>query len=147
MRWRSVDRVDGFVFWERIQARKGVTLEEYYIYSQLGREGVLPETLAVEVCVQSCRWLVERSSEFELSCLLTSLSDLEFDCEAGRNALLMIDSTVSERTEKNIILESRISIENSSLLGGIFEFDLIPLGEIHDPVSREIMWGELYATA
>ena len=143
MRWRFVDRIDEFEPWARISGRKSVSLEEHSLLARLGREGVLPESLMVESCVQLARWLVAKSSGFEQTCLLAGIDNFTVEREVGMGESLLMTLVVRDRSEDNF----RVDCEVGDAAQGELLLTLIPLAETCDPENTATMWHEIYGQA
>ena len=143
MRWRFADRIDAFEPWTRISGRKSVSLEEYSLLTRLGREGVLPESLVVESCVQLARWLVAKSSSFEQTCLLAGIDSFAFEREVGMGDSLRMTVTVRDRSEDSFSAHCEVS----DVAQGELLLTLIPLAETCDPENTATLWHEIYGQA
>jgi len=94
VRWRFVDRIVEIEPWAAIRCLKAVSFEEYSLLKRHGREGVFPESLMLECCVESVRWLAAVSSRFELTSALLEVSDFRFHREVGMGETLRISAGV-----------------------------------------------------
>ena len=147
MRWRFVDKVTALEPWQQIAGRKAVSLEEYYLLQPLGREGVLPESLLIECCVELVRWLITASSSFEWAALLGGIEEFVFERPARMGDLLQFDVRVIERSERELSADCRVNSEAVAVASGRLAFALVPLHKLSTRGELEGLWQELYDTA
>jgi len=145
VRWRFADRITAFEPWARVAGRKAVSLEEYKLLEPLGREGILPESLVLECCVEHVRWLVAASSGFRQTCVLEEVEEFKFAGEAGMGAVLEVEAELSEtRRDGPIEAACRITCSGRALAVGRLRVGLVPLAEGFDPELTESLWRELH---
>ncbi len=147
MRWRLVDRVTAFEPWCAIAGAKAVSLEEYYLLEPLGRQGVLPEALVIECCVELVRWLVAASSSFEQGATLTGIEGFAFRREVGIGELLRSDIRLNGRREEQFAAECRVASGSTPVASGRLTFALTPLDEWFEPEELAGLWQELHGAA
>ncbi len=149
MRWRFVDRVTAFESWRRIAGRKAVSLEEYKLPAPLGREGVLPESLVLECCVELGRWLAAASSDFRQACVLEEVAGFAFSGQAGMGDVLEIEVRLSEggAGSASVRAECRVSTSAREVAAGRLVLGLVPLAEGFDPDFAASLWRELRGQA
>ena len=147
MRWRFVDKVTSLEPWRRITGRKAVSLEEYYLLERTGREGVLPESLVVECCVELVRWLVAASSSFALMSALEEIDGFTFARTAAIGELLRLDAEVAEKDDSIISTECQVTVNGTAIASGRLRSCLLPLGVGFEPGELEGLWRELYGPA
>jgi len=147
MRWRFVDRIDGFEPWVSARGRKSISLEEYSLLEPFGRKGIFPETLALESCVHLARWLVVRSSGFQNGCLISGVDDFVFRDEVGMGDTLDVNVVVLKKDEKTIQVGCEATHGRQSVCQGTLTLDLITLKDILDPEPLIALWQELYGKA
>jgi 3-hydroxymyristoyl/3-hydroxydecanoyl-(acyl carrier protein) dehydratase len=144
MRWRFVDRVTAFEPWQHIAGRKAVSLEEYKLLEPLGREGVLPESLVMECCVELGRWLIAASTEFKQTCVLGGIDRFEFQAEAGMGAVLEVETRLEGGAGAvPLRADCRVTAGGREVAGGKITLGLVPLAEGFDPDFTASMWSEL----
>jgi 3-hydroxymyristoyl/3-hydroxydecanoyl-(acyl carrier protein) dehydratase len=147
MRWRFVDRVTSFEPWKRMIARKAISLEEYSLLKPFGRKGTFPESLMLESCVESVRWLVAASSGFTQVCILCEVSDFQFEREVGMGHVLEIAATVKQRAENDLNVACGVNCLGENVAHGEIGVVLAPLSESFDREIIETMWRELYGAS
>lgn len=147
MRWRFVDKLHGYQQWHALAGTKAVSLEEYNLHEPFGRTGVLPESVVLEACVQVARWLVSRSSDFELTCVLSNVNDFSFDGEAGMGDVLGIRVRVLGRADMSSDVQCEVACRGRSLARGTITVSLVPLADSFDRGMVEGMWQELHGKA
>ncbi|HOX07744.1 MAG TPA: hypothetical protein PK280_15195 [Planctomycetota bacterium] len=147
MRWRFVDRVTAFGPWQSIAGRKAVSLEEYKLLEPLGRQGVLPESLVLECCVELARWLVAASSDFRQACVLEGIDGFEFRSEAVMGEILEVEARLTGSPEAGPLrAECRVKVGAREVAGGSIALGLVPLAEGFDPDFTASMWRELHGS-
>jgi len=147
MRWRLIDKVVQLEAWESAGGVKAVSFEEYALREPFGREGTLPETMAMESCVELIRWLVAHSSDFELTCFLQEVSGFSFRHEAGMGDTLDLRATVIDRDEATLTAECTIAVQEREIATGTIRVCLVPMAESFDVEWMRGRWCDLYATA
>lgn len=145
MRWCLTDRIHRIENWKSISGRKLSSLEEYCLCEPLGRKGVVPETLAVESCVELLRWLVTVSSGFKETCILGSIEDFKFSDVIGMGEALEIIIEVAGRDEKTLTAKCRVTGRKSEIASGMINVALCPLAECSEPEILAEQLKELYA--
>jgi hypothetical protein len=156
MRWRFVDRVTAFEPWLRIAGRKAVSLEEYKLLRPFGREGVLPETLVLECCVEHLRWLIAASSGFRQACVLEEVVSFAFSTPAGMGAVLEVDVRLTgpgrvpagePSPERSLEAECRVRAVGVEVASGRIRAGLVPLADGFDPGFVQGLWKDLHGQA
>jgi hypothetical protein len=160
MRWVLVDRLYGFRPWERLIALKLGTLEEYRLMVRFGVRDRGPAALALEAAIQAARWLVEASSLFGQSLLVTELSGrpprglgpgeglvwlVETDGPSGDSASFKawVKKAPSEAGAPSGTLSGLWGESGSGAPHLTFSGGLTPLGGLSDPTEREALFREL----
>jgi hypothetical protein len=143
MRWRFADRITALDPWMRAEGTKAVTLEEYSLLEAQGREGELPESLALECCVQLVRWLVAASSNFELTAELESVRDFRFLHRPGMGDALNTRVTVTERSGTALGARCELHCGGATAAEGHLAFRFAPLREFMDPDALKTLWSEI----
>ena len=147
MRWRFVDRIEEFGPWAFIRGRKAISLVEYSLLNPFGREGVFPESLALESCIHLARWLVIRSSSFKSTCLLSEVGTFSFNNEVGMGDILSMGITVTMRREDSLKLDCEATKGEHLICCGGLTVGLMDLTGVADPEVMKAMWQELYVKA
>ncbi len=147
MRWRLLDKVLQLEPWKSACGLKAVSFEEYVLYEPFGREGVLPESLVVESCVELIRWLVAESSDFEMTCLLEEVAEFEFSGEAGMGESLEIRATIVANESSRLVADCSVAVGEHRIARGRLGVGLVPMAESFDVEWMRGRWCELYATA
>ena len=148
MRWRFVDRVTAFEPWRRIAGRKAVSLEEYQLLKPFGREGVLPESLVLESCVEHVRWLAAASSGFQQACVLEAVEGFNFSGQAGMGAVLEVEAKLAGGAGAGPLQAScRVTAGGQEIAAGRITLGLVPLAESFDRDFVESLWREIHAQA
>lgn len=102
MRWRFLDKVTLLDPWRAASGEKAVSLEEYLLLDPFGRKGQFPETLILESCVELVRWLVERSSGFERTCILAEIERFSLRSVVGMGDVLTLRADVAARDAESL---------------------------------------------
>ena len=147
MRWRTIDRIDGFEPWATISARKVVSFEEGALLERFGRDGEYPFTLAVEGCVEAARWLVAASSGFTSICLLEAIDSFRLEERIETGDCLQVSVGISERTGEALTADCRIERRGRIIGTGAISLTVASLGEHCDPGSEATLWRELHGKA
>jgi hypothetical protein len=144
MRWRFVDRVTSFEAWRSITGRKAVSLEEYYLLQPLGREGVAPESLLLESCVELARWLVAASSGFSQIAELAAAEQFAFREGATTGTVLRIAETVAYRAAGRLFADCRVTVEEQTVAAGRLALSLMPADGAFQAGELEELWREIH---
>ncbi len=147
MRWCFVDRVESYLAWKSITARKAVSFEEFNLLKNQGREGEFPESLMLETCVEALRWLIIRSSEFQLSALLHSVESFSVKAPASCGDVLRMTATIESRAPRGILAQCEISSPRGLLARGKMTVETLPLDTSFERPLIQGMWKELYGEA
>ena len=145
MRWRFVDKIENFQPWQAATGRKAISFEEASLCERLGREGVLPESLVLESCVQLVRWLVAASSEFASTCLLTEVERFVLHREVGMGDSLALAVTVLACEPDRLRVECRAECRGQVVAEGVLSVELLPLSACASPEDARSLWCELSA--
>ena len=142
-----MDKIEEFEPWALIRGRKAISLVEYSLLNPLGREGVFPESLALESCIHLVRWLVMRSSDFKEMCLLSELGNFKFKDEAGMGDILSMGITVTMRRGDSLKVDCEATIGERLICYGALTVGLMRLKGVADPEVMKALWQELYVKA
>jgi hypothetical protein len=130
-----------------IAARKAISLEEYSLLKPFGRKGDFPESLVLECCVESVRWLVAASSGFAQVSVLSEVHEFRIERVVGMGEILEIAATVKQRGENHVRVECRVKCSDKDAARGEITVALLPLNESFDREFVESIWRELYGAA
>jgi len=147
MRWRFVDRIEAFEPWAFMRGRKAISLEEYSLLNPFGREGVFPESLALESCIHLARWLVVRSSNFKSTCILSELGHFNFNHEVGMGEVLRMGITATPKGEDSLEVDCEATDGDRLICHGALTMGLTDLTGLADPEAMKALWQELYVKA
>jgi 3-hydroxymyristoyl/3-hydroxydecanoyl-(acyl carrier protein) dehydratase len=147
VRWRTIDRIDGFEPWKAISGTKAISFEEGALLERFGRESEYPTTLVIEACVELTRWLVAASSGFTATCLLGEVSKFRLDAPSGTGDRLGISVSVVERGDERLVAEARVERRGVAIGRGALTLELTSLDEHCDPGCEATLWKELYGAA
>jgi 3-hydroxymyristoyl/3-hydroxydecanoyl-(acyl carrier protein) dehydratase len=142
-----VDRITRFEPWAAIEGRKAVSFEEYSLLKPFGRNGSFPESLLLECCVESARWLVTASSGFTQTSILSEVREFRIEREVGMGDSLEIVAHVQQRGEDDLRVECRVACSRGNVAYGDVIVALGPLNESFDREWVEGYWRELYGAA
>lgn len=147
MRWRLIDNISALTPWVSICGRKAVTFEEYSLQKPFGRKGEFPESLIVGSCVELARWLVMASSDWQQGCQLVAVNNFRFTGIAGRGDTFALTLTVTARTDSQLTVACRATVDGHALADGQLVMQLTQLAEYDSAERRQLLWRELYAAA
>ena len=158
MRWRFVDRVIAFREWEAAESLKAVSLEEYSLLAPHGRHGDFPESLVLECCVESVRWLVAASSDFRLTSALLEISEFRFERKTGIGDKLRIEANVTARSGNELRADCRVTLAATSpqpnqrrteagIASGRLVFETLPLEEGFSRGDLLALWDEIHGAS
>ncbi len=147
MRWRLVDRIEGWDAWGSIRAVKCISLEEGHLLERLGRRGVWPESLALGSLVELARWLIIASSDFNESGVLREVEGFTLADQVGLGASLSLTATVLERHPAQLRLGASCHSGGALVGTGTLKLGLTALGELIRPDHARRLWQEIHGTA
>ncbi len=145
MRWRLLDRIGHFAPWESLRGRKAVSFEEYSLLKPFGRKGELPESLLIGTCMAAAQWLTMASSEFEHTCLLSTVETFVAKETASMADVLDVGITVATRETKSVVVQCEITISGRESAGGQLTASLVDLHTLWSPAKAKALWETLYA--
>jgi hypothetical protein len=147
MRWHFVDRIDSYLEWKSLTARKAVSFEEFHLLEKQGRQGELPESLLLETCVESLRWLIIRSSEFQLLAVLHAIDAFSIDTPACCGDVLSITVTIDELARDIIVASCAVFCARGNLAEGKISVKTLPLDAYDDRSLLQETWKDLCGKA
>jgi hypothetical protein len=147
MRWHFVDRIDSYLEWKSLTARKAVSFEEFHLLEKQGRQGEFPESLLLETCVESLRWLIVRSSDFQWLAVLHAVDAFSVYTTACCGDVLSITATIDERTPDIIVASCTVFCARGNLADGIISAKTLPLDAYDDRSLLQGTWKDLHGKA
>ncbi len=147
MRWRFVDKIDAFEPWVSIRGRKSISLEEYSLLEPWGRKGELPEILVLESCVQLARWLVMKSSDFQIACSVSEVEQFSFEERVGPGEAMEILIATRGRGDAMVEAECEVMKGGQRIGAGKIRLSFLLCSELFDPQELNALWRELYDKA
>ena len=143
MRWQLIDRLADLAPWQRVVARKAVSLEEYDLLAPLGRAGVLPESLLLETAVAALRALVEVSSQATRTAVLAAVDDFRYAGRAGCGDVVTVAAAVTARDDATLTARCDLRAGGRPLAAGTLTVALLALAEVADPRDAATLAREL----
>ena len=147
MRWCFVDRVESYLEWESITALKAVSFEEFHLLEKQGRQGELPESLLLETCIEALRWLIVRSSAFQLLSTLHSVEAFKIFTPARCGDVLRLTVTVENRSSDHVSAFCTVLCPRADLAEGKISVETMPMDLSIDPSLLRGTWKELHGKA
>jgi 3-hydroxymyristoyl/3-hydroxydecanoyl-(acyl carrier protein) dehydratase len=147
MRWYFVDRIESYLEWEFLTARKAVSFEEFHLLENQGRQGEFPESLMLETCVEALRWLVIRSSGFQLSAALQSVESFSLHTPARCGDVLDLTVKIENRTPDYVSAFCSVFCPRGNLAEGKIRVETMPLDVCYDASLLQGTWKELHGKA
>ncbi|MHC4661096.1 MAG: hypothetical protein ACYS8W_05350 [Planctomycetota bacterium] len=143
MRWRFVDRITELGEWKSISGIKTISLEEYSLLEPFGRKGDFPASLVIECCVELMRWLVLKSSSFEIACVVKEIPEFSFSRAAGIGEVLEVSASVFSRDDSSVGCSFSIKSGEDEIGSGRIYSVLIPVASGFDTDALKSMWEEV----
>jgi 3-hydroxymyristoyl/3-hydroxydecanoyl-(acyl carrier protein) dehydratase len=141
MKFRMVDRILACSEM-RIRTRKTVSFEEFSLLKPWGRKGTFPETLVLQVAVESASLLAAyRSGQTRIG-VLEWVEDLRFAQETRPGAVLDCEVNADQSD-----FEFRIEVQGSLLASGRLGLRELPLAETYDPAIFALQWEAIHAAS
>jgi len=147
MRWRLIDRIIGFEPWRSIAGRKAISLEEFSLMAPLGRNGFFPEALALECCVEAGRLLIQASTDFQTSAILTGVDGFAFDHPVAGGRVLEVAARVIDRKADSVQCACELRVESVRMGGGLIALTPAPLRDLANRELSRSYWTELDASS
>lgn len=141
-----IDRISSFEKWKSAEGKKTVSFEEYSLLHALGIEGFYPQTLALESCVEIIRLLINRSSDFTQSSVISEVEKFSFFDPIGLGDVLYIFASVVTKDERTVCSECRIDRAGKEVAAGQITVELSSLEEIPERELTKTIWEEMYDT-
>lgn len=137
-----IDRVTKFESWKSIEGKKTVSLEELLMLDD-GTGNYLPQTLVLESCIELARMLINRSSDFTISSILSEAEEFSFPSRVGAGEVMKISAEITGRDDETASFKCRISLSEKEAVSGQITVSLIPLKELSEHKQIKIMWEEV----
>jgi hypothetical protein len=144
MRWHFVDRIDSYLEWKSLTACKAVSFEEFHLLEQQGRRGEFPESLLLETCIESLRWLIVRSSEFQLSAVLHSVDRFSVYTSARCGDVLSMTAIIDERHPDMVSASCTVICVRGNLAEGKISMETLPIDACYDRSLLQATWKDLH---
>ncbi len=147
MRWCFIDRIESYQEWKFITAIKAISFEEFYLLDRQGRQGEFPESLLLETCIEALRWLIVRSSGFQLTSALNTIEALRLFTPARCGDVLRLTVNIEDCSPGNISAHCAVLCPRTNLAEGRISAETMPLHLYSDPSLLEGTWKELHGKA
>ncbi len=141
-----IDRITSFEKWKSAEGKKTVSFEEYSLLHALGIEGFYPQTLALESCVEIIRLLINRSSDFTQSSIISDVEKFSFSNTIGLGDALCISASIAAKDERTVCSECRIDRAGKEIAAGQITVELSSLEEIAERELAKTIWEEIHDT-
>jgi hypothetical protein len=147
MRWCFVDRIESYLEWKSLTAIKAVSFEEFYLLEKHGRPGEFPESLLLETCVEALRWLIARSSAFQLASTLHSIEAFNMFTPARCGDVLRLTVSIEDRSPDFVSAFCTVLCQRANLAEGRIWVETMPLDLNFDASLLQGTWKELHGKA
>jgi 3-hydroxymyristoyl/3-hydroxydecanoyl-(acyl carrier protein) dehydratase len=147
MRWCFVDRIESYLEWKSITALKAVSFEEFYLLEKQGRQGEFPESLLLETCVEALRWLIVRSSGFQLTSALHTVEAFKLHTPARCGDVLRLTVIIQDRSPDCVSALCTVLCQRASLAEGKISAETMSLDLGFDPSLLQGTWKALHGKA
>ncbi len=141
MKFRLIDKITGFKKHEWIETVKAISLEEYSLLEPWDRKGAFPETLILQIAVESAALFAAASSEFRWISVLDSVEQVRFLAETAPGDVLNARVRAENGGQG---FTFTISASGKTIAGGGFGGRPVPLADFYSKNDFRIMWEELY---
>jgi len=141
-----IDRITRFEKWKSAEGKKTVSFEEYSLLHALGIDGFYPQTLALESCVELIRLVINRSSGFTQSSIISQVDEFSFSDPIGLGDVLSISASIVTKDERTACSECRIDRDGKTVAAGRVTVELSSLEGIAERELTETIWEEAYDT-
>ena len=142
MKFRFVDRIFAGGA-DAIQTEKAISFEEFSLLKPWGRKGAFPESLLLQVAVESAAHLVTRRSGGARTAVLEEAEGVRFEWETKPGEVLRcrVEALVSSR------YAFEISTEQGRLASGTLFLRELPLEACFDPEAHHLLQEALHVAA
>jgi hypothetical protein len=124
-----------------------VSFEEFHLLEKQGRQGEFPESLLLEVCIESLRWLIVRSSGFQLSAIVRAVDAFTIYKPARCGDVLSTTVTIDERAPEMIVASCRVFCQRGNLAEGAIAAQTLLLDSCFDRSLLQGTWKDLHGKA
>lgn len=115
MRFHLIDRVDGFVAHESVQARK-VTSHSEDFWVDDGDGPVMPPPLVLEALCQAGTWLIMISTDRRKRAALLSIGSVTFAGTVSPGDVVLLDGRVASMTDEMAVLSGRATVDGAEVM-------------------------------
>jgi hypothetical protein len=147
MRWCFVDRIETYLEWKSITVCKAVSFEEFHLLEKQGRRGEFPESLLLETCIEALRWLIVRSSGYQLSAALQSVEAFKLYTPARCGDVIRSTVTIEDHSPDHVSALCTVLCPRANLAEGRIRVETLPLDLCFDPSLLQGTWKELHGKA
>lgn len=141
MKFRLIDKITGFKKYEWIETVKAISLEEYSLLEPWGRKGAFPETLILQIAVESAALFAAASSEFRWIGLLDTVEEVRFLSETAPGDVLHTRVRAENSGRRFGFV---ISASEKTIARGGFVSRPVPLADFYSENDFRIIWEALY---
>jgi len=110
-----------------------------------GSGNYLPQTLVLESCIELVRMLINKSSDFSMSSVLSEADEFSFPSRVGAGEVMNISAEITGRDDGTASFKCRISLSEKEAVSGQITVSLMPIEEPDERKETEIMWEEVYS--
>ncbi len=143
MKFRLVDKIVDYSKGISITTRKAISFEEYSLLKPWGRKGAFPETLILQIAVESASLLLAVTSEFREICLLKEVVSASFQKQTKPGDILSGTVDIHKTDETHWYCKFKISAGQNEISKGIFVAETIPLHSCFYTEDYILLWKEL----
>lgn len=141
MRFHLVDRIVAFVPWKEATGIKNITVaDELLEYSSETHSMVFPKPLLCECILQTCAWLIVKSSECKKRPVILKFDNIEFFSNACVGDTVELIVKIVSYTDDTATVSGYANVGSKKML--CFNECLISLldtGSLESPEDTEIM--------
>jgi hypothetical protein len=141
-----IDKMTRFERWKSAQGRKTISFEEYSLLHALGIDGFYPQTLVLESCVELIRLLINSSSDFSQSSIMSQVDEFSFSVPIRLGDVLSISASIITKDERTACSECRVHRDGQAVGAGQVTVELFSLEQTAERELTRTIWKEAYDT-
>ena len=144
MRYALVDRIDAFERYRRIEARKVVSFEEFWLPRPTAPFPALPAALLLEAILQAGMWLLRASSDFSRQPLVVSADGVRLGRPLHAGECVTLVAELRQRSDDGAVLRGEARVGREVVASGErIVCAYRPLEEFDDPAEARTLFEEM----
>lgn len=143
MKFRLVDTIVEYYENTSINTRKAISFEEFSLLKRWGRKGEFPETLILQLAVESAAFLMAVSSQFKYIGLLKTIDHVKYKAQTTPGDILECQINTMPGDNGSYSFQYHIKTGKQIISEGAFTLQPVLLDIYYDPKTYIMMLKEI----